>query len=251
MAKRRSSKPVTRAHDSPIGVRWSREEFAGSAISLARRLLGSVLVRVLDDGTVLAGRIVETEAYLGVKDAASHAYRGRRTARNEVMYAGPGTAYVYFTYGMHYCMNVVCGEVGVPAAVLLRALEPLEGLDAMRKLRAVHPGKTPRGERVHADRDLCSGPARLCQAMAIRRELNGVDLVKGERLHIAHPGSGLGPVGRIVRTPRIGIGYAGDWVHKPLRFLVPNSAHVSGVKLGKSGKLARMERGNLPGLAPR
>src|SRR5262245_46221232 len=130
MAKRQSSKPAN--PDMHFGERWPREAFAGSAISLARRLLGAVLVRVLDDGEVLAGRIVETEAYLGVRDAASHAYKGRRTERNEAMYARPGTAYVYFTYGMHYCMNVVCGKEDVPAAVLLRALEPLAGLERMR-----------------------------------------------------------------------------------------------------------------------
>ncbi len=223
-----------------VGRRWTRDEFAGGAASLARRLLGRVLVRVLDDGTVLAGRIVETEAYLGVKDGASHAYRGRRTPRNEAMYARPGTAYVYFTYGMHYCMNVVCGQEGVPLAVLLRALEPVADVETMRRLRSVHPGKAKRALSHASDRALCSGPARLCQAMKIGRDLNGVDLVDGHQLFIAEPDRSLGPIGRVVRTPRIGIGYAGEWVHAPLRFVAAGSRHVSGPRIGKTGKLAGM-----------
>jgi DNA-3-methyladenine glycosylase len=227
-----------------LGHRWTRDRYAGSAISLARRLLGRVLVRILDDGTVLAGRVVETEAYLGVKDAASHAYRGRRTARNEVMYARPGTAYVYFTYGMHYCMNVVCGQEGEPAAVLLRALEPILGLETMRRLRAVRPGKDRREVKHASDRDLCSGPARLCQAMDIRREQNGLDLVKGNRLYIVEPETAVArSLGPIRRTPRIGIGYAGEWVDRPLRFLLAGSEHVSGPRQRKSPPKSQTESG--------
>lgn len=106
------------------------------AEELAPALVGMVLVRVLESGERLSGRIVETEAYLGVKDRAAHSYGGRRTARNEAMYARAGTAYVYFTYGMHFCVNVVCGREDEPVAVLLRALEPLEGLEAMARNRA-------------------------------------------------------------------------------------------------------------------
>ncbi len=232
-----------------IGPRWKREDFAGDSATLAMRLLGHLLVRVLDDGTLLAGRIVETEAYRGVTDAASHAYRGRRTPRNEQMYARPGTAYVYFTYGMHFCMNVVCGEVDVPHAVLLRALEPLSGLEAMRSLRNVRPGKAAaaRGPRSVPDRELCSGPARLCQAMGIGREQNGLDLVDGRTLFIAAPSAraGFAPVKPrdIVRTPRIGIDYAGAWAAKPLRFVLTNTLYVGKkppvrktVKLEKRGK---------------
>jgi len=193
---------------------------------LARRLLGSVLVRVLDDGTVLAGRIVETEAYCGEIDEASHAYKRRRTARNEAMYSAPGTAYVYFTYGMHFCMNVVCGREGQPLAVLLRALEPLAGIEAMRQRRSVHPGKSARAVRPPADRHITSGPARLCQAMHIDRALNGEDLVRSQRLYIAEY-AGPRHAGRVVRGPRIGIGYAGEWVDRPLRFYFEESEHVS------------------------
>src|SRR5262249_30706689 len=115
--------------------RWKREDYARPAEELARALLGTTLVRVLDDGTRLAGRIVETEAYLGVEDRAAHSFGGRRTPRNEPMYGKPGMSYIYFTYGMHHCFNIVCGEVDEPVAVLLRGIEPTEGLEVMRRLR--------------------------------------------------------------------------------------------------------------------
>lgn len=228
-------------------VRWDarlgRETYATDAKSLARALIGRVLVRTFDDGTRLAGVIVETEAYLGVKDAASHAYKGRRTARNEAMYARAGTAYVYFTYGMHFCLNVVCGDgpdhgVNQPHAVLIRALEPIEGLDRMQELRAAKRGAA--GPRMPVTR-LCSGPARLCQALAIDRGLNGADLVKGGELFICEAAAGVcasgkggkqGKLGRgrksvILRDARIGIAYSGEWAAKPLRFVLKDNPHVS------------------------
>jgi DNA-3-methyladenine glycosylase len=131
---------------------------AVSAAVLAPRLLGCILVRRLSDGTRLSGMIVETEAYVGVKDRASHAFGGRRTERNESMYCDPGTLYVYFTYGMHFCANVVCGLRGEPAAVLIRAVEPVGGIPSMLVNR-----KLIRGEKDI----LCNGPAKLCQAMGI------------------------------------------------------------------------------------
>ena len=210
----RQSESATGRADGTIGVgRLGREFYASGSISLAQRLIGRKLVRVLDDGTRLAGIIVETEAYLGVKDRAAHSFGGRRTDRNEVMYGQAGTAYVYFVYGMHFCMNVVCGKVGEPVAVLLRALEPVEGIEVMRANRE-------RRARVTKlkDRDLCSGPGRLCEAMGIRRRLNGVDLVTNPELFI-EPGKSYGP-GALVRTTRIGIASAQEWVDRPLR-LVP------------------------------
>jgi DNA-3-methyladenine glycosylase len=127
---------------------------------------------------------------------------------------------VYFTYGMHYCMNVVCGKVGEPVAVLLRALEPVEGLDLMRENRS----RRPRLTRLK-DRDLCSGPGRLCEALAIGRELNGEDLAQSPALSI-EPGASYGPKD-LVRTTRVGVAYALEWAHRPLRWYLKRNEHVS------------------------
>jgi len=204
-------------------TRLQRDDFAISAEKLAPTLLGACLVRILDDGTRVSGVIVETEAYVGVKDRASHAYAARRTARNQAMYAAPGTAYVYFTYGMHWCFNVVCAEVDVPEAVLVRAIRPIEGVEAMRTLRG--------GVR---DLDLCRGPARLCQALAIDRALNAADLTSSERLWVE---SGQRP-NKIAKAARIGVGYAGAWARRRLRFFEVGSLFVSGTK-GKPAGLSR------------
>jgi DNA-3-methyladenine glycosylase len=201
--------------------RLSRVEYSADSVSLARRLLGCTLVRRLDDGTRLSGVIVETEAYCGAPDLASHAVGGRRTARNEAMYAQAGTSYVYFTYGMHFCFNVVCGDVDVPLAVLVRALEPVDGIDEMKRRRAA--GRHALAlERMKAT-DLCSGPGKLCSALGIDRSLNSADLVSDDRLWIEAGGSPR----TIVSGPRIGIGSAKEWVDKPLRFWVKGNPHVS------------------------
>lgn len=198
------------------GRRLGRRSYALDAQTLAQRLLGCTLVRISDDSERLAGVIVETEAYIGVEDLASHARGGRRTARNEAMYAQAGTAYVYFTYGMHDCFNVVCGKIDEPVAVLVRALEPVDGLETMRRHRG--------GDR--RDTDLCSGPAKLCQAMRINRTLNGVDLVTSDALWIE--GSRSTSSERVIaRGARIGVGYAGEWAKRPFRWWVKGNPHVS------------------------
>jgi DNA-3-methyladenine glycosylase len=207
-------------HQSDSWHRLPRSFYEFGSTSLAQRLIGQKLVRVLDDGTRLAGLIVETEAYLGIKDDAAHSYGGRRTPRNEAMYAQAGTAYVYFTYGMHFCMNVVCGKIGEPVAVLLRALEPVEGIEQMRTNRTRRPRLTKL-----KDRELCSGPGRLCEALAIGRELNGIDLVTSGTLFI-EAGTIYGPRD-LVRTTRVGIAYALEWAHRPLRWYLRESGHVS------------------------
>ena len=203
-----------------MSARATRAFYSTDSRSLARALLGQRLVRILEDGARLAGRIVEVEAYTGVKDRASHAFAGRRTPRNEAMYGPPGTAYVYFTYGMHWCMNVVCGDVNEPVAVLIRALEPTEGLDLMR----LHRAAGSREGRAFRDADLCSGPARLCDALAIDRRLNGLDLVNDDRLFIERV---RGTVGNVRVSPRIGVGYAGAWTARKLRWYVAGNPHVS------------------------
>lgn len=190
------------------------------ASKVARDLLGRHLVTVDGAGRRRAGRIVETEAYVGVQDAASHGYGGRRTDRNEAMYARGGTAYVYFTYGMHCCFNVVTGRAEVPAACLVRALEPVEGVAAMYDQRA---GSIDRA-RLRIT-DLCSGPAKLCQAMGIDLAMDGEPLLDSDRLFI-EAGRPVSP-SQIRRSPRIGIDYAGDWVLRELRFFVNENPHVS------------------------
>ncbi len=172
-----------------------RSFYERPTLTVARDLLGKVLVR-RRGRHVLTGRIVEVEAYLGEKDPASHAFRGR-TARNEVMFRNGGHLYVYFTYGMHFCANVVTEREGRARAVLLRALEPLGGIFAMARSRGVAAGDV---------RNLCSGPAKLCQAFAIGRSDNGTDLT-GHDIWIAED-AGAPPPRRIRRSPRIGISTA-------------------------------------------
>ncbi|MEX2218122.1 MAG: DNA-3-methyladenine glycosylase [Phycisphaerales bacterium] len=224
-----------------------RRFYTRDPVTLARALLGQRLVRVLEDGSRLAGIIVETEAYLGAEDMAAHTYGGRRTARNEAMYGPGGTAYVYFTYGMHHCFNVVGGCEGDPVAVLIRALEPVEGLERMRIHRA--PERKSRRTRTESDRnrqrpaalappahplaagslrDLCRGPARLCRALAVDRALNAIDLTRDSRLFIERDSPGV-PEQEIGVSPRIGVGYAAHWAEKPLRFFIrPRGRFVSG-----------------------
>ena len=175
---------------------------------VARELLGTLVVSTA--GSRTAGRIVETEAYLGRDDPASHGYRNRRHARNEALFGPPGTWYVYLSYGMHWCANLVCGAEGQASAVLLRALEPVKGLETMRERRGVT-----------ADRQLCSGPGKLCQALAITRDLDGTLM---ERSAVKVFGSEVAGPPPAVVTPRIGITKAADW---PLRFVVESSPWTS------------------------
>ncbi len=185
-----------------------RSDLAAGPLTVAPWLLNKVLVR---GGR--AGRIVEVEAYHGANDAASHAYRGQ-TPRTAVMFGPPGFLYVYFTYGMHWCANVVCGPDGKAAAALIRALEPLRGVEDMRAVR-------PAARR---DVDLCNGPAKLCQALGISGADNGADLL------VVRPGAvrllddGTPPPKRPGRGTRIGIKEATD---KRWRFWVPGSRYVS------------------------
>jgi DNA-3-methyladenine glycosylase len=205
-----------------LGRRARRSELAGPADLVAPRLIGWFLRRRLPDGEVLSVRIIETEAYLGVRDRASHSYAGRRTPRNEMMYARPGTAYVYFTYGLHWCLNVVCAEEGVPEAVLIRAGEPVEGLDRMRRSRA--PAGSAR--RPPVDDALARGPACLTAALGIDRTHNGVDLTASAELWLEAPRRGwLRP--RLRQTPRIGVERAGAWARRRLRWCVADHPGVS------------------------
>ena len=183
-------------------------------VAVARRLLGSLLVAPARDGRRVSGIIVETEAYRGPEDRASHAYGGRRTRRTQTMYAPGGTAYVYFVYGMHHQFNVVTGVADVPHAVLVRALEPVEGVALMRKRR-----------RAASDRELTSGPGKLCQALGIDRALDAADLL-GPRVWIERGERPL-PRAAIARGPRIGVDYAERWAAMPWRFWIRGNPFVS------------------------
>jgi DNA-3-methyladenine glycosylase len=201
-----------------------RSLFTQPTLTVARALIGMVLAH--DDGTRLRrGRIVETEAYLGPRDLAAHSARGR-TLRTEVMFGPPGHAYVYFIYGFWNCLNVVTGREGVPHAVLLRALEPLDGLN----------------ERT-------CGPGLLCRALGIDRSLNGADL-RGAVLWLesADPKA---PPARIARTTRIGVDYAGDWARRPWRFFDRDSPWVSTApargRVAATGAATRLRNNASPG----
>lgn len=195
--------------------------YSGSPLRVAPKLLGKILVRSRR-GVRTSGRIVEVEAYLGSEDPASHAYRGP-TPRNQVMFGPPGFVYVYFTYGNHYCVNVVTGRKGKASAVLIRALEPLEGTSVMRRRR-----------KKQEVTDLTSGPGKLTQAMAIDRKLNGADLM-GEQIWIEEDSSYRR--GAVARSPRIGISVAQELNY---RFYISASPYVSKRRL--SPLVARDQR---------
>jgi DNA-3-methyladenine glycosylase len=191
-------------------LKLRRSFYEQPTIEVARQLLGKYLIRKHPDGTTV-GRIVETEAYIGPQDKACHASRGR-TPRTEIMFGRAGHAYVYMIYGFHYMLNIVTEAADFPAAVLIRAVEPLEGLSLMQSRRQT--------ERL---RSLASGPGKLCRAFAIDRTLNGND-VCGKVLYLDDHGE---PAPKVMTTPRIGVDYAGKWKDKPWRFLIKGNEFVS------------------------
>lgn len=208
--------------DRPLPVSFYRRP----AEVVARELLGRLLVRDLG-GERLVLRLVETEAYLGAPDAASHAAGGRRTARNESLYLPGGYAYVYFIYGMHWCLNAVAGRRDEGGAVLLRAGEPVVGEERMRALRGL---VGERGRRVRPG-DVAGGPGRLCHALAVDRAFDGAPLFRGPlRILAGEPV----PDAAVAAGPRIGVAYAGEAAAWPLRFAVADDPHVSRPRLGES-----------------
>jgi DNA-3-methyladenine glycosylase len=195
-----------RASHSRAPKPLSQSFFARSALEVARDLIGCTFLVA-----GVGGRIVETEAYRQ-DDPCCHAFNGR-TERNAVLFGPPGHLYVYFTYGMHFCANAVCGDVGESSAVLLRALAPLAGLEEMRSAR---------GRAARRDRDLCSGPAKLCQAFGIDRAQDGADLVTGDDVGVFDDGTPPPVVPGV--SARIGISVAAD---HPWRWFVPDDPNLS------------------------
>jgi DNA-3-methyladenine glycosylase len=183
-------------------------------VSVARDLLGCILWRRIGNELVSA-RLVEVEAYLGANDAASHARRGLRTERNEAMYLPGGHAYVYLSYGMHWCMNVVTAEADIAEAILLRAAQPIVGIEAMHERRP----------KARKEFDIANGPGKLCAAMAIDRELNGAPL-DGPALFITPRDIELSD-DDIAVSARIGVENSGEAAHWPLRFFLRGNRYVS------------------------
>ena len=192
----------------------SREFYLGDTVDIAQRLIGCTLVSVTEAG-ITSGRIVETEAYLGTEDTAAHASKGDPNGRTKILFGEGGYAYVYLIYGMYNCLNFATGPAGKPECVLIRALEPVDGLDIMAKRR-----KTDKPVA------LCSGPGKLCMALGITRADYGADLCGG-RLYVLER-EGKEP--EIAATPRINIDYAPEHRDKPWRFVDRNSKYLS-VKL--------------------
>lgn len=186
-------------------------------LRVARDLLGKLLVVPGRDGKRISGMITETEAYLGEADKAAHSYGGRRTERNEITYAEGGHVYVFFVYGMYHQLNLVTGLAEYPHVVLIRGLEPVEGIEVMRARRGTMK-----------DTNLTSGPGKLCIALDITRELNGEDLTTSDRIWVEK-------FRRIKTTdiasgPRVGIDYAEEFVGMPWRFWLRNSQYVSKIR---------------------
>jgi DNA-3-methyladenine glycosylase len=218
---------VSFARRGAFGPILPRAFFARDAVSAARALLGKILVRTTSEG-VVAGRIVETEAYRGPTDRAAHSYGGRRTSRNESMWGKPGLAYVYFVYGMHWCANVVCAAVGVPEAVLLRAVEPIDGVDLMRRRRGVdRRGRAIASIAKTPDARLASGPANLCRAFAIDGRDDGVDLAARASQGLVLRDAPDIPRRAIEASPRIGVAYAGPDARRLWRFTLRGSPSLS------------------------
>lgn len=200
-------------------MKLSRDFYQKSSLQLAEDLLGKILVKNIE-GKKLRCCIVEVEAYMGIEDKAVHSYRGKRTKRTEVMFGKPGFLYVYFVYGMYHCVNIVAAEVDVPQAVLIRAVEPLEGFSEMAVCRYNKKYSELSGKQKI---NLTNGPGKLCIAMGLDRTANGRDLCADDRFYLED--DGCRPE---IRTgKRIGIAYAEEAVDYPFRFYLKGNEYVS------------------------
>jgi len=193
-------------------MKLQREFYERDTITVARNLLGKYLVHEIDEGTLI-GKIVETEAYIGPDDAAAHTCNGLRSSRTEVIFGAGGYAYVYMIYGMYYCFNIVSNVKEKPEAVLIRALEPVEGIEIMKKHRKLDKLK-----------NLCNGPGKLCSAMSITKKENSVDLC-GESLYLLDKSNVSDE--DILSTPRINVDYAGEAKDYPWRFIIKDNKFIS------------------------
>jgi DNA-3-methyladenine glycosylase len=205
-------------------MRVSKEFFARDTLLVAKELLGKVLVREFN-GITLKGRIVETEAYIGSIDKACHAYGGKRTPRVEPLYGEPGIAYVYFIYGMYYCFNIITKEKGSPEGVLIRAVEPLEGLDVISELRFKKSFKELTNTQ---KKNLTNGPSKLCMAFGITKENTWDDLTENENLYVEEASMQYYINDfDVVETTRIGIDYAEEAKDFLWRFYIKGNKYIS------------------------
>ncbi len=200
-------------------MKLDRSFYNRNTLIVAKELLGKILVHNID-GKLLKGKIVETEGYLGLRDKAAHSYGGKKTNRVETMYGDPGRAYVYLIYGMYYCLNIVTEEEGSPEAVLIRGVEPLEGIDEMSINRF---GKFYHQLTKYQKRNLTNGPGKLSMAFNIGKTLDKENLC-GNRLYVE---SGLEEDFNIIETTRIGIDYAEEAKDFPYRFYIEGNPYVS------------------------
>lgn len=201
-------------------MKLERSFYQRNTLDIAKELLNCTLVRATPE-RITSGRIVETEAYLGLEDKGAHSYGGRHTPRMDPLYKTGGFAYIYQLHGYNYCINVVTQKKNVPQAVLIRALEPVEGLELMAKRRKIDISDKKRSKL----KNLTNGPSKLCQAMNIDTSLNGIDLC-GDEVFITNQ-TGLRDNEEIVTTPRIHIDYAEEYKDKLWRFLLRGSSFVS------------------------
>ncbi len=201
-------------------MKLERSFYERNTLTVAKELLSCVLVHVTPKG-ITKGRIVETEAYMGPEDKGAHSYGGRHTPRMDPLYGPGGFAYIYQLHGYNYCINAVTQKKSMPQAVLLRALEPLEGLELMAQRRKIDilEGKMSKLK------NLTNGPSKLCQAMDIDTSLNGIDLC-GDEVFIEPP-TGLKSGEELVASPRVHIDYAEEYTTKPWRFLLKNNVFIS------------------------
>ncbi|RJR30723.1 DNA-3-methyladenine glycosylase [Candidatus Parcubacteria bacterium] len=191
--------------------------FLQPTIKVARKLLGSFLIRKIGNKTII-GKIVETEAYCGTRDLASHAAKGK-TPRTEIMFGPAGYAYIYLIYGMYFCLNIVTEKKDYPAAVLIRALQPIKGIKTMENNRKLKLKK----QNINELKKLCSGPGKLCQALGIDKSLNKENLIKSKKLLIKRGANKI----KIVSASRIGVDYAGKYKDKKWRFYVKDNPYIS------------------------
>jgi DNA-3-methyladenine glycosylase len=193
-----------------------REFYQQDTVTLAKALVGKILVRNIDNNQIRC-RIVETEAYCGITDKACHSYNDRNTERTKWLYKEGGSCYVYVIYGLHYLLNITSGSADNPSAVLIRAVEPIDGLELVKQYRGLNKIST-------TGKELTNGPGKFCQAMNIDKTFNGHDITNAEKLYIVDDNKEQWD---IEITKRINIDYAGDDKHKPWRFYIKKNIFVS------------------------